>query len=137
MVAVGRETYTVLAEPSGSWWAITIAELRGVFTQARRLENVEHMARDAIALLLDVPADSFDIDIRQVLDPEVAQAVDEAISARSEAADRRRVAALKSREAVRLLDQRGLPQRDIGRILHLSHQRVAQILASGATVEAS
>jgi predicted RNase H-like HicB family nuclease len=131
VVAELRPTYTVLAEPSGPWWAITVAELRGVFSQARRLENVEHMARDAIALMLEVPSDSFDIDIRQVLDPEAEQAVAEAILARSKAAEQLRVAASKSREAVRVLDRRGLPQRDIGRILHLSHQRVAQLLASG------
>ena len=130
MVAGVKPRYTALAEPSGSWWAITIPELRGVYSQARRLEKVEAMAREAIALMLDVAPDSFDLDIRQVLDPEATLAVDEAIHARSEATDRQRVAAAKSREAVRVLDRRGLPQRDIGRLLHLSHQRVAQLLAS-------
>ena len=125
-----RPRHTVLAEPSGSWWAITVAELPGVFSQARRLEGVEHMARDAIAMLLDVPADSFDIEVRQVFEPEVEQAVAEATQARSEALERQRDAASKSRNAVCMLHRRGLPQRDIGRILHLSHQRVAQLLAS-------
>jgi hypothetical protein len=35
-----------------------------VVTQARRPEEVEPMARDAVALLLEVPEDSFDLDIR-------------------------------------------------------------------------
>ena len=125
-----RQTYTAIAERSHGWWAITVPELPGVFSQARRIERVESMARDAISLLLDVPADSFDVVVREALDPEVEAVVAEAIQARSEALDRQRVAAATSREAVRALDRLGLPQRDIGRLLHLSHQRVAQLLAS-------
>ncbi len=131
MVANAMIRYTAIAEQVGAWWAITVAEMPGVFSQARRLDTVEHMARVAIALMLDVPPESFEIDVRQVLDPEAEQAVSEAILARSEAADRQRIATAKSREAVRVLERRGLPQRDIGRILHLSHQRVAQLLAAG------
>jgi len=41
---------------------VQVEEL-GVFTQARRLDRVEFMARDAIALLLDVPPDSFDVTV--------------------------------------------------------------------------
>lgn len=87
------------------------------------------MARDAIALFLDIPADSFDVQVREVLDPEVDLLVAEAIQARADAIEHQRIAARKSREAVRTLDRLGLPQRDIGRVLHLSHQRVAQLLA--------
>ena len=47
-------TYHVVAERSGDWWAITVAELAGVFSQARRREQVESTAREAIALMLDI-----------------------------------------------------------------------------------
>lgn len=124
-----RKTYTALAERGGGWWAVTVPELRGVFTQARRLANVEPMARDAIALFLDIEMDAFDIDVREVLDPAVDALVAEAIQARSDALEHQRIAAAKSREAVTTLDRLGLPQRDIGRLLNLSHQRVAQLLA--------
>ena len=124
-----KATYTALAERGDGWWAITVPELRGVFSQARRLARVEFMARDAIALFLDIPADSFDVQVREVLDPEVDLLVAEAIQARADAIEHQRIAARKSREAVRTLDRLGLPQRDIGRVLHLSHQRVAQLLA--------
>lgn len=130
MVGAVKPTYTALAERSGSWWAIRVAELPGVFSQARRLEGVDYMARDAISLLLDIPADSFDVQVREIVDPEADALVAEAIQARADAIDHQRIAASKSREAVRTLDRLGLPQRDIGRLLHLSHQRVAQLLAS-------
>ena len=46
--------YRVVAERSGDWWAITVAELAGVFSQARHREQVESTAREAIALMLDI-----------------------------------------------------------------------------------
>ena len=46
--------YRVRAVRSGGWWAITVPELPGVFSQARRLDQVETMAREAIALMLDI-----------------------------------------------------------------------------------
>jgi predicted RNase H-like HicB family nuclease len=60
--------YEVYIERSGSWWAISVPELRGVFSQARRRTDVARMARDAIALYLDVPLDSFEIAVREVVD---------------------------------------------------------------------
>ena len=58
--------YRVDTERSGRWWAITVPELRGVFSQARRRDEVERMARDAIALYLDVALDSFEVDVHEV-----------------------------------------------------------------------
>lgn len=46
--------YHVVAERSGDWWAITVAELAGVFSQARHRDQVESTAREAIALMLDI-----------------------------------------------------------------------------------
>lgn len=122
-----RRRYTAVAERAAGWWAITIPELRGVFSQARRLAAVETMARDAVALFLGVAPESFDVEVRETLAPDVERVVAEAIQARSEAVDRQRAATHKSREAIEVLERLGLPQRDIGRLLHLSHQRVAQL----------
>ncbi len=58
--------YNVNVQRSGQWWAISVPQLRGVFSQSRRRGDVEAMARDAIALYLDVPADSFDITVHEV-----------------------------------------------------------------------
>ncbi len=128
MVAPMRSSYTVSAERNGEWWAITVDELRGVFSQARRLTQVESMARDAIALFLDVPADSFDLSVREKLAPDVALVVAAAKEARAAAIAHQEVASERSRAAARTLAAQGLAQRDIGRLLDLSHQRVAQLL---------
>jgi predicted RNase H-like HicB family nuclease len=132
MVAPMRSRYTVSAERHGDWWAITVNELRGVFSQARRLTQVEPMARDAIALFLEVPADSFDLSVREKLAPEVERLVAAAKEARAAASAHQEVASERSRVAARTLAAQGLPQRDIGQLLDLSHQRVAQLLQPGA-----
>ncbi|MEU3452396.1 hypothetical protein ABZ671_02140 [Micromonospora sp. NPDC006766] len=45
-------------------------EIKGVFSQARRLDQVEGMAREAIALMLDVDPHSFDVDVQPDLPQE-------------------------------------------------------------------
>lgn len=59
-----RKTYTVTATPEGKWWVINIdglpAGLTGV-TQAESEGEIEEMARECIALLLDVDPQSFDV----------------------------------------------------------------------------
>lgn len=46
---------------SGEWWGIQVPEMPGVFTQARRLEQVPDMVRDAVALMADVDEDSVEV----------------------------------------------------------------------------
>lgn len=45
---------TAVVERSGRWWVITVPEVEGAVTQARRLDQVPHMAADAVAVLLDI-----------------------------------------------------------------------------------
>jgi predicted RNase H-like HicB family nuclease len=52
--------YLVEAERDGKWWMIRVDEL-GILTQARRSIDVERNAREAIAVTLDVPANSFEV----------------------------------------------------------------------------
>lgn len=56
-------TYTVLCRRSGDRWAITVPELKGMHSQAKRLERVEAVAREAISLFLGVAPDSFEVKV--------------------------------------------------------------------------
>ena len=61
--------YTVIAQQlHDDCWFIRVPELGtnpdGLPTEARSFENVEPMARDLIAVYLDVPEDSFDVEVR-------------------------------------------------------------------------
>ncbi len=122
--------FRVRAVRSGNWWAITVLDLPGVFSQSRRLDQVEPMAREAIALLLDVETSQIgpiDVDI---VPPAPAAALIGKMNEALDAAHRATETATSARrEAARALRADGLPMRDVGRLLGLSHQRVSQILA--------
>jgi hypothetical protein len=62
-----RPTYHVTPVPDGRRWVLKVLELEG-WSQAERLQDVEPMARDLIALWLEVPADSFDIIVEPAAD---------------------------------------------------------------------
>ena len=104
-------------------------ELPGVFSQAKRLEHVEPNAREAIAMMLDVDtADIGPVNVEAVTTEHVAGLLHSVVTAREAAAAAGRKVAEARREAAYLLHQEGLPMRDVGWILGLSHQRVSQIL---------
>lgn len=124
------KTYRVVAERSGKWWAAHVPEVSGVHTQARRLEQIETEAREAIALMLDVEPESIVVRVEPKLPDDVSALI--AAVATAHAATEN--AQLKEREvaheaAKALVVDLGLPQRDAGRILGVTHQRVQQILS--------
>lgn len=122
-------TYTAVCRRSGDWWAISVPEIKGVHTQARRLDQAEAMVRDAIALFLDVAPDSFDV----TLAPEVPPYIAVALEVRAEAERAYEKAAEAVAEAVDNLEKEGYTVRDAGALLHLSPQRVSQIKAERAS----
>jgi predicted RNase H-like HicB family nuclease len=113
---------------SDGWWAVTVDGLKGVHTQARRLDQVEDMVREAIALARDVEPDAFEVDVRPILDDSTRLAVDEALAQKA-AADAAQVAAQRAwRDAARTLVEDGLTVRDAGKVLGVSHQRINQLV---------
>ncbi|MGW4464189.1 hypothetical protein [Micromonospora sp. NPDC004704] len=116
-------TYTATCTRSGNWWSITVPELPGVFTQARRLDQVEAMARDAIAVLLDVSPKSFDIEIH----PDVPSEVTTARRARAKLAEAEQSAEQATLKAAKALLEKGYTVRDAGSLLGISPQRVSQL----------
>ena len=136
MVAGLRPTHRAVAERDGAWWAIRVPELRGVYSQARRLADVEAMARDAIALVLDVAPNSFDVSVEPVLGSDAAELVGQALAGRLEAERAARRASEQLRAAIDRLASSGLTVRDIATLLGLSHQRIAQVSGSRRAVAA-
>ncbi|MEU7814097.1 hypothetical protein [Pseudonocardia sp. NPDC049154] len=57
-------TYLARVTRDGKFWHIDIPEL-GVVTQARTDDEIEPMARDVIAIMLDVEPDSFALEIKR------------------------------------------------------------------------
>ncbi len=124
-------SYTATCHRSGRWWAIEIPEVaEGAYTQARRLDDVEHMVRDLLSLMLEVPEDSFRVVVKPELGPELDATVDRARRARERADGAQREAAEANTAAVTALLGLSLSMREAGQLLGLSHQRVAQIAAA-------
>ena len=125
------KAYRVEVVRSGGWWAITVPAFVGVFSQAKRLDQVEDRAREAISLMLDVDEDDVgDLDVAVTPPARVAdllEALEESVAAADEAT---RSAVAVRREIAELLRAEGLPMRDVGELIGVSHQRVSQLLAS-------
>jgi predicted RNase H-like HicB family nuclease len=131
-----RPIYTVQATHSGRWWAITAPDLAGVHSQARSIDEIEPMVREAIALWLsattgvEVAEDDFDVTVDLQLPVSAGRAVaawrksaDKADRAKAEAAERQVTAAQA------LVGRAGLTLKDAGQVLGgMSLQRVGQLV---------
>lgn len=114
----------------GKWWLVEVPAIDGL-TQARRLSEAQLMARELIAVTLGVPLPevSVEVSLRAVgrltdLPERVKQIASDRAQAR--ALDAR--AAAGSEELAKELVEVGVPLRDIGTVLGVSHQRVHQLV---------
>lgn len=55
--------FKVSVKQDGTLWFIQIPSHENIFTQARSIEEIEPMTRDVISLMLNIPADSFEIEL--------------------------------------------------------------------------
>lgn len=126
-----RTTYAVTATRSGDWWALEVPEVSGASSRARRLDQAEGAAREAIALLLDVPADSFGVEVEPELEGPSGELLHVARLARERAELAQEEARTKTIAAVRTFAGQGMTVRDIGRLIGVSHQQAAKLLRRG------
>ena len=116
---------TARAQRANGWWAVEVPEVPGVFTQARRLDQIPAMVADAVALMID-DVGTVEVIVEPVMDPDTALIVDEALTASAATVAAQQRASRSMREAVRRLGAT-MPARDVASILHVSHQRVSQL----------
>lgn len=121
--AAVRPHYRVTAERDDGYWLLRVVELDKA-TEVRRLDQADEYVRDLVRIHTGRRADSFDWSLEPIDMP----VVDHARELREQAAIAAQHAAAGTAEAVTQLHERGLPMRDIGVLLGLSHQRVAQLL---------
>ena len=75
------KTYHAEVDRDGKVWRIRVPEVART-TQARTLREVEAMARDLIAIMDDIPADSFDLDVTLALPADVRAELDQSAELR-------------------------------------------------------
>jgi hypothetical protein len=130
--ARARQAYRVTAERDGDRWLLGVAEVPGVFSQVRRLDQAEGMARDAIASFLDVAPDAFDVVVDIGLPADLQRDVAGVLDLRGVIERTEREYAERTRRlATRLVEGEGMTVREAGRVLGLSYQRVSQLVATG------
>lgn len=124
-------TYDATAVRDGRWWMVHVPEVDGL-TQTRRLADAEQMARELVAVTLDVPVDDVDITVTvaEVDGVDIAGAVSAIRDERSEAARLEREALDRTAALARDLKAKGLSLRDVGTILGVSYQRVHQLVGA-------
>ncbi len=121
------ERMRVVARRSGKWWAIEVPDHPGVVSQARRLDQVDVMAADALSLWLDREFTPDELEVVVHPDAELVGVIEAARRARSRAEEARSEAQSAMRQAVSRAIAAGLPLRDVGRLLGVTHQRAAAI----------
>jgi DNA-directed RNA polymerase specialized sigma subunit len=123
-------TYRVTATREADWWSLVAVDVerREVASQARRLDQAGAAIREAIALVLDVGSDSFDVDIVPDLSHmDVSGGTLEALELRRDLAELADRAHRQTPAAVAELRQAGLTVRDVAQLLGVTPSRVSQI----------
>ena len=123
------DTYTAQATRTESVWLVYVPEVDRT-TQARKVAEIEPMARDLVAVMRNVAPDSFELRTEIELPAGVRAHLDAVEQARAEEDDARRRAAAELRAAAAELKDAGLTVREIGALLGMSYQRASQLTAS-------
>lgn len=122
------KTYRAFASREERFWLLSIPEL-DIVTQARTLDRAEATVRDVIAVWLDVPADSFAVEVEPRLDDKWMRLLRETREARSDAERASARASELLRTSVSTMRAAGLTAREVGSLVGVSYQRVQQLLA--------
>lgn len=119
-------TYHAQVKRGDKYWVIYVPEVDR-YTQARHVREIETMARDLVAVMVEAEPDSFDLEVSITLPQEQQAHVDAARRLRQEADELSRRATEEARAAARELAAE-MPLRDVAVVLDVSYQRVHQLV---------
>ena len=124
-------TFTVNVTRGDTFWLVNVPDVERT-TQARSLREVEPMARDLIAAMLDdLDPDDIELEVVVEVPPIAAEHWDRSAELHAQSAELRRRAAEEAGTAARALRALGLTVREIGAVLDVSYQRADQLLRQG------
>lgn len=118
---------TARATRSGKWWAVEVPEIDGLYTQARRLDGIPDMVRDAAELL---GVEVGEIAVVPVIPEADQQALADVRTHLAELEELQKRVAAESRRVAAHLHEAGLSVRDVGALMQVTPQRVSQLIAS-------
>jgi hypothetical protein len=137
-----KPIYEARAWRDDDWWLVRVvgasddADLAplNALTQARTLAQVEPMARDLVATILDAEEGTFDITVNFDLSDDVGELVHQARASRAWVEAAKELWQDRSTAAARALAEKGYSLRETAALLGLSHQRVDQLLNAPESV---
>ena len=130
--------YTGNFRQEGDVWIAEVAEVPQAHTFGKTLSRARDYLHDALALYLDVPSDSIEIDVNVVTsDAAVSKAVNQARQARRVEEEARKNVQVAVPTAAKRLVGLGYSLRDIAVMLDLSHQRVQQLVSEASQTGAA
>jgi hypothetical protein len=129
MAAAMTDVYEYEIHQEGRSWVVRISDL-GLTTQARNLRETDRMAKSIIALHLESDPTTFEVYRSKIigLPGTVAEDVQRAIEERGRLAAAQAASVSATTKAATELVEIGVPLRDAGYLLGISHQRVAQLI---------
>jgi DNA-directed RNA polymerase specialized sigma24 family protein len=129
-VATTRTVRTIASREDG-WWFVDMPEI-STATQARTVAEIEPMAVECVALYLDVPEESIELDLEIRLPGDAAARWASAQFKADQAHDDESEATAEARSVVSTLHDSGMPYTDIAKVLGLSTRQVNRIAHTSA-----
>ena len=123
--------YKIEVERDGRWWIIHVPEIEQI-TQARRISEIEDMARSLIAISTDRPISEITVHVATICveGVDVLEGAAHVTRLRNRAVEVEREAVATASDFAIRLTKADVPVRDIAALIHVSPQRVSQ-LANG------
>lgn len=90
------------------------------------------MVRELVAIMTNVPQNSFDVDMKIILPDDVQLELDQSVALREQAKRSQAESARLARDAAHRLRALGLSLRDIGQALGVTFQRAKQLVDEAA-----
>jgi hypothetical protein len=120
--------YKIEVERDGRWWMISVPEIEQL-TQARRIDEIEDMARSLIAVSTDQPISDITVRIANICvnGVDVLEGAAQVTRLRHHAVEVEKSAVAASTDFATRLTKANVPVRDIAALIDVSPQRISQL----------
>jgi len=127
-VVIKMKKLTIVYKPDKGWWFTSVKELKGCHTQGKTLEQARSRIEEALELFMD-DLNGVDLVDEVILPKPERELVESYLSIQAEIEEKRKQLQELSRQAAQSLNK-GLKisMRDTGQLMHISHQRVNQLV---------
>jgi len=121
-------TFTSTAQRDGRWWVVQCDQEPGAISQVAQLSQAVDRQREAISMITDIPEDEIEVVLNPVVSDEGLALIAELKTVSAAVEKLQQSLGELRKRTIEELQSEGLSFRDIGVLLGVSHQRVAQLL---------